>query len=263
MRRATARDEIDVLEHPLARRNDAYRDLVRLSRTIVSIGGITEITPAVVENLLAADFHHLLRQYDTLNGPPEAPEDEVRRDDEAPDGAPREDAPRSGETPTSGPDLSDLQLSEDATRWMIEGDLPDDLVPMPGSPSSPSTDAPGPARTSGPVVARVTEARRGDAWQNTEQPSRLRLARTPPAGLDRARQLAALAGGELSASGALSTVTFPSARSTDEASPVAEPAGGAMSQRDMDELYELFLRRLRRDLLHDRERAGDVPGQAP
>ena len=58
MRLATARDEIEPLRDPEVRRNDAYLSVLLLARTVTRIGGITEITPEVIEALFAADFDH-------------------------------------------------------------------------------------------------------------------------------------------------------------------------------------------------------------
>jgi hypothetical protein len=72
MRLATARDEIEPLRDAQVRQNEAYLAVLLLSRVIVRIGGITEITPAVVEELYAADFDHLQRLYERLNTDGEA-----------------------------------------------------------------------------------------------------------------------------------------------------------------------------------------------
>lgn len=67
MRLATARDEIEPLRDPEVRRNEAYLSVLLLSRTIVRIGEITEVTPNLIEGLFAADFDHLQRLYERLN----------------------------------------------------------------------------------------------------------------------------------------------------------------------------------------------------
>lgn len=67
MRLATARDEIEPLRDPEVRRNDAYLSVLLLSRTVVRIGAITEVTPSLIEELFAADFDHLQRLYERLN----------------------------------------------------------------------------------------------------------------------------------------------------------------------------------------------------
>ncbi|MBO0747834.1 MAG: hypothetical protein J2O47_05770 [Acidimicrobiaceae bacterium] len=72
MRLATARDEIEPLREVEVRQNTAYLTVLLLARTIIRIGAVTEVTPAVVENLYAADFDHLQRLYERFNSDGEA-----------------------------------------------------------------------------------------------------------------------------------------------------------------------------------------------
>jgi hypothetical protein len=72
MRLATARDEIEPLRDPAVRENEAYLTVLLLSRVITRLGDLTEVTPAVVEGLYAADFDHLQRLYERLNSGGEA-----------------------------------------------------------------------------------------------------------------------------------------------------------------------------------------------
>ena len=67
MRLATARDELEPLRDPAVRENDAYLTVLLLSRVVTRIGDQTTITPAVIENLYAADFDHLQRLYERIN----------------------------------------------------------------------------------------------------------------------------------------------------------------------------------------------------
>jgi hypothetical protein len=67
MRLATARDEIEPLRDPEVRRNEAYLTVLLLSRVVTRIGGITDITPEMLERLFAADFDHLQRVYERIN----------------------------------------------------------------------------------------------------------------------------------------------------------------------------------------------------
>ena len=67
MRLATARDEIEPLRDVQVRQNQAYLTVLLLSRTITSLGTITEVTPDLVENLFAVDFDHLQRLYERVN----------------------------------------------------------------------------------------------------------------------------------------------------------------------------------------------------
>jgi hypothetical protein len=72
MRLATARDEIEPLREVDVRQNAAYLTVLLLARTVTRIGGITDVTPALVENLYAADFDHLQRLYERINSDGEA-----------------------------------------------------------------------------------------------------------------------------------------------------------------------------------------------
>ena len=67
MRLATARDEIEPMREVEVRQNAAYLSVLLLSRTVVRIGEVTEVTPTVVESLYAADFDHLQRLYERIN----------------------------------------------------------------------------------------------------------------------------------------------------------------------------------------------------
>ena len=67
MRLATARDEIEPLRDASVRANGAYLSVLLLARTVTRIGPVTDITPAFVERLFAADFDHLQRLYERVN----------------------------------------------------------------------------------------------------------------------------------------------------------------------------------------------------
>jgi hypothetical protein len=72
MRLATARDEIEPLREIDVRQNSAYLTVLLLARTVTRIGSITQVTPALVENLFATDFDHLQRLYERINSDGEA-----------------------------------------------------------------------------------------------------------------------------------------------------------------------------------------------
>jgi hypothetical protein len=67
IRLATARDEIEPLQDAEVRRNEAYLGVLLLSRTVVRIGQVTDVTTDVIQDLFAADFDHLQRLYERLN----------------------------------------------------------------------------------------------------------------------------------------------------------------------------------------------------
>jgi hypothetical protein len=72
MRLATARDEIEPLRDAGVRQNEAYLAVLLLSRVVVRIGDVTDVTPELIEELYAADFDHLQRLYERLNTDGEA-----------------------------------------------------------------------------------------------------------------------------------------------------------------------------------------------
>ncbi len=238
-------------------------------------------------------------------------------------------------TPTAleGAGAHTLPLSEQATRWLTQGEAPGDLIPLLGDPTLPDA-APerrqpadlskpfGDPANGGPadagsrqVLARITEggpppsaapsnaasteqAELGEEGLATQPGASaifegipgahqgmaplMRLARSPQQ--PSAQELARASGGELSHDGiGTSTVTFrapaapagPTAPAAPAAGrPAAPPtpppgacdtgqvsdASATQSDIDIDELYEGFLQRLRRDLIHDRERLGDLLG---
>jgi hypothetical protein len=67
MRLATARDEIEPLRDPAVRSNEAYLTVLLLARVITRIGSVSDVTPALVEELYARDFDHLQRLYERVN----------------------------------------------------------------------------------------------------------------------------------------------------------------------------------------------------
>src|SRR3954464_11830957 len=68
MRRANALDEIEPLSDPRVRANEAYLSILLLSRVIMRLGTLTQISPAVVARLFATDFIYLQDLYVWVNG---------------------------------------------------------------------------------------------------------------------------------------------------------------------------------------------------
>ncbi|HAH10662.1 MAG TPA: hypothetical protein DCL48_11225 [Alphaproteobacteria bacterium] len=68
MRLATAADEILPLRDPRVVQNPAYFTIIVLSRVIVRLGGVPDISPKVIEGLFASDLAFLQRLYEGLNG---------------------------------------------------------------------------------------------------------------------------------------------------------------------------------------------------
>lgn len=68
MRLARALDEVEPYGDPHARENEAWLSILMLSRVIVRLGSIAQVTPAVVADLFAHDFAYLQDLYLQLNG---------------------------------------------------------------------------------------------------------------------------------------------------------------------------------------------------
>jgi hypothetical protein len=67
MRLATALDEIAPLRDLRVRSNQAYLVIVLLSRVIIKLGNLPEVTTGVIENLFAADLAYLQAFYRQIN----------------------------------------------------------------------------------------------------------------------------------------------------------------------------------------------------
>lgn len=67
MRLATARDELYPLRDPRVKENPAYLTVVLLSRVVTRLGGITEITTGLIEELFASDVAFLQDLYRRVN----------------------------------------------------------------------------------------------------------------------------------------------------------------------------------------------------
>ena len=67
MRLATAMDEIAPLRALRVRTNQAYLVIILLSRVIVKLGSLEQITTGVIESLYAADLAYLQSFYRQIN----------------------------------------------------------------------------------------------------------------------------------------------------------------------------------------------------
>jgi len=67
MRRATALDEVEPLQDPRVRANEAYVSILLLSRVITSLGTLPHVSVEVVERLFATDFIYLQDLYTRVN----------------------------------------------------------------------------------------------------------------------------------------------------------------------------------------------------
>ena len=68
MRLSTAADEILPLQDPRVERNPAYLLIILLSRVVVKLGNVKQITPKTVEGLFSEDLNFLQDFYNTING---------------------------------------------------------------------------------------------------------------------------------------------------------------------------------------------------
>jgi hypothetical protein len=67
MRLAKAIDEIVPMRDPRVKANPAYATIIILSRVITRLGALEDISPAVIEDLYAADLNYLYRLYRQVN----------------------------------------------------------------------------------------------------------------------------------------------------------------------------------------------------
>ncbi len=75
MRRATAADEILPLKDPRVVKNPAYLIVILLSRVLTRLGGVSQVTPKVIESLFATDLAFLQALYNEVNHPDQASAD--------------------------------------------------------------------------------------------------------------------------------------------------------------------------------------------
>ena len=68
MRLATAADEILPMKDPRVRNLPTYLIVILLSRVVVRLGSVPEVTPAVIEGLFSQDLAFLQELYNHLNG---------------------------------------------------------------------------------------------------------------------------------------------------------------------------------------------------
>lgn len=67
MRLATAYDEIAPLKDPRVQANPGYVVIILLSRVVTRLGSLTQVNPAVIEGLFAADLAFLQDLYQRVN----------------------------------------------------------------------------------------------------------------------------------------------------------------------------------------------------
>ena len=67
MRLATAADEILPLQDPRVTNNPAYLLIILLSRVVIQLGEVKQITPKTIEGLFSADLNYLQDFYNKIN----------------------------------------------------------------------------------------------------------------------------------------------------------------------------------------------------
>lgn len=68
MRLSRAIDEIVPMRDPRVQANPAYATVIILSRVIIGLGALEDISPMVIENLFACDLSYLQKFYRYING---------------------------------------------------------------------------------------------------------------------------------------------------------------------------------------------------
>jgi len=68
MRLSRAIDEITPMRDPRVKSNPAYATVIILSRVIIKLGGLEEVSSIVIENLFASDLSYLQKFYRQING---------------------------------------------------------------------------------------------------------------------------------------------------------------------------------------------------
>ncbi|MEM9539692.1 MAG: hypothetical protein AAGA60_09280 [Cyanobacteria bacterium P01_E01_bin.42] len=82
MRLARAIDEIVPMRDPRVKTNPAYATAIILSRTIVRLGALDNISPAIIEGLFVADLNYLQKFYRKINELEEEEEETPKQDEE-------------------------------------------------------------------------------------------------------------------------------------------------------------------------------------
>ncbi len=67
MRLAYAIDEVIPLQDPRVKMNPAYATIIILSRVIIKLGAVDNISPALIEHLFTCDLNYLHRFYRQIN----------------------------------------------------------------------------------------------------------------------------------------------------------------------------------------------------
>lgn len=67
MRLATAGDELSAMRDPKVKADESCLNLLLLSKVVISLGTLAEITPDILEGLFIPDMEYLQNMYETIN----------------------------------------------------------------------------------------------------------------------------------------------------------------------------------------------------
>ena len=67
MRLATAGDELSAMRDPRVKADENCMSVMVLSKVVISLGTLTEITPEIMEGLFISDLEYLQNMYETIN----------------------------------------------------------------------------------------------------------------------------------------------------------------------------------------------------
>lgn len=67
MRLATAGDELSAMRDPRVKADENYMSVMVLSRVVMSLGTLAEVTPEIMEGLFISDLEYLQNMYETIN----------------------------------------------------------------------------------------------------------------------------------------------------------------------------------------------------
>lgn len=67
MRLATARDELEAMRDTKVKLDPDYLSVILLSKVVVKLEGVEEVSGEVIEKLFTADFSFLQSMYETIN----------------------------------------------------------------------------------------------------------------------------------------------------------------------------------------------------
>ena len=67
MRLANASDEIEPLRDHRVQENEAYLTVIVLSRVVISLGSLSQVTPKTIEGLFVSDLSYLQDLYRAIN----------------------------------------------------------------------------------------------------------------------------------------------------------------------------------------------------